>query len=207
MPRRPLVLCALLVSFAAFGCRQQPVQATTTATEKYISDPNSVGFDIAPVPTNDGSRRFLATYSEGGKTAKFVIELAASKPMEPEAGGLVSVSSGHGAFLALPGSDASTFLPALMQALEAKHRPVRVRRFARLPFVYVILGEPNSQATNGGMTGDTQGNWTAMKVFIGEGKDESEIFLNFNPVSGKAQFSEKDVDYGDAVVAKLATVL
>jgi hypothetical protein len=26
-------------------------------------------------------------------------------------------------------------------------------------------------------------------------------------VSKKAQFSEKDVDYGDAVVAKLATVL
>jgi hypothetical protein len=51
------------------------------------------------------------------------------------------------------------------------------------------------------------GNWTAMKIFIGDGDDESEVFLNFNPVSKKAQFSEKDVDYGDAVVAKLATVL
>jgi hypothetical protein len=44
-----------------------------------------------------------------------------------------------------------------------------------------------------------------MKIFIGDGDDESEVFLNFNPVSKKAQFSEKDVDYGDAVVAKLAT--
>jgi hypothetical protein len=46
-----------------------------------------------------------------------------------------------------------------------------------------------------------------MKIFIGDGEDESEVFLNFNSVSRKAQFSEKDVDYGDTVVAKLATVL
>ena len=46
-----------------------------------------------------------------------------------------------------------------------------------------------------------------MKVFIGDGKDEAEVFLNFNPVSRKAQFSEKDIDYGDTILAKLATVL
>ena len=46
-----------------------------------------------------------------------------------------------------------------------------------------------------------------MKIFIGNGEDEGEVFLNFNPVSRKAQFSEKDIDYGDVVVAKLATVL
>jgi hypothetical protein len=46
-----------------------------------------------------------------------------------------------------------------------------------------------------------------MKIFIGDGEDESEVFLNFNPVSRKAQFSEKDVDYGDTVLAKMATVL
>ncbi|HEY3706860.1 MAG TPA: hypothetical protein VGL22_17490 [Terracidiphilus sp.] len=42
---------------------------------------------------------------------------------------------------------------------------------------------------------------------LGDGDDESEVYLNFNSVSRKAQFSEKDVDYGDAVIAKLAAVL
>jgi len=46
-----------------------------------------------------------------------------------------------------------------------------------------------------------------MKILIGNGEDEGEVFLNFNPVSRKAQFSEKDIDYGDTVLAKLATVL
>jgi hypothetical protein len=31
--------------------------------------------------------------------------------------------------------------------------------------------------------------------------------LNFNSVPNKAQFSEKDIDYGDSVLPKLATVL
>jgi hypothetical protein len=28
-----------------------------------------------------------------------------------------------------------------------------------------------------------------MKIFIGNGDDDAEVFLNFNPVSRKAQFS------------------
>jgi len=93
------------------------------------------------------------------------------------------------------------------KALEAKHVPAHAQRASRLPFTYVILGENNSQASGGGFSEKPAGNWTAMKIFIGDGEDESEVFLNFNSVSRKAQFSEKDVDYGDTVVAKLATVL
>jgi hypothetical protein len=200
-------LCASILLISAGACRQHPAEAKAIPAEKYISDPNSVGFDIAQQPTNDGSRQFLATYSDQGKTARFVISLAPSKSMDPEAGGLVKMSSGQGAILALSGSDAGPMLVALMKALEAKHLPAHVQRASRLPFDYVILGEQNSQVNGGGMTVDNKGNWTAMKIFIGEGEDESEVFLNFNTVSGKAQFSEKDIDYGDAAVAKLATVL
>jgi hypothetical protein len=41
------------------------------------------------------------------------------------------------------------------------------------------------------------GNWTAIKVFIGEGEQEAELFLNINEVSRKRQFSIKNPDYGD----------
>ena len=44
-----------------------------------------------------------------------------------------------------------------------------------------------------------------MKIFFGD--DEAEVFLNANPVSGKAEFSIKDPDYGDQVLAELAKVL
>ena len=117
------------------------------------------------------------------------------------------MSSGQGAFIAVPGSDASAMLAALKKALEAKQIPAHIRRAPRLPFEYVILGENDSQAKGGGFSDNPPGNWTAMKIFLGDGEDESEVFLNFNPVSGKAQFSEKDSDYGDTLLAKLATVL
>lgn len=46
-----------------------------------------------------------------------------------------------------------------------------------------------------------------MKIFIGEGKHEGDVFLNLNPVIKKGQFSIKDSDYGDIVLAQLAQVL
>lgn len=193
--------------FGLTGCRGHSRAQATGNVEPYISDPNSVGFDISPLPNNDGSRRWLATYSDQNKTAKFIIEISPSAPMAPEAGGSVKMSSGSGAFVAVTDSDASTLLTALGKALEAKHIPAHSQRTSRLPFDYVILGENNSQSSGGGFTAKPPGNWTAMKIFIGSGDDEGEVFLNFNPVSRKAQLSEKDIDYGDTVLAKLATVL
>lgn len=46
-----------------------------------------------------------------------------------------------------------------------------------------------------------------MKIFIGEGEQEGDVFLNLNPVIKKGQFSIKDSDYGDAVLAHLARML
>lgn len=205
MLRLVLLCCLGALLFDLTGCRRHSSAQTAERVEPYISDPNSVGFDISPLPSNDGSRRWLATYSDQNKTAKFKIEIGSSAPMDPEAG--IKMSSGSGAIVAVADSDASTMLVALAKALEAKHVPMQGQRASRLPFTYVILGEDNSQASGGGFSAKPPGNWTAMKIFIGDGEDEGEVFLNFNPVSRKGQFSEKDVDYGDTVLAKLATVL
>ena len=175
--------------------------------EPYISDPNSVEFDISPLPVNDQSRQWLATYSGQNKTAKFRLVLGSPVPMNSEKHTGMKMSSGSGAILAVPDSDSSAMLAALAKALEAEHIPAHVQRASRLPFTYVILGENNSRAGGGGFSEKPPGNWTAMKIFIGDGDDESEVFLNFNSVTGKADFSEKDADYGAAVVAKLAAVL
>jgi len=42
-----------------------------------------------------------------------------------------------------------------------------------------------------------------MKIFLGEGDTGGEVFLNLNWVLGKAEFSIKDSDYGDFVIAEL----
>jgi hypothetical protein len=207
MVRIAFLCCLGALMFGVTGCRGHSSAQEVGSVEPYISDPNSVGFDISPLPSNDRSRRWLATYSDQNKTAKFTIEIGPSAPMDSEAAGGLKMSSGSGAILAVADSHASTMLVALAKALEAKHVPAHIQKASRLPFKYVILGESNSQASGGGFSAKPTGNWTAMKIFIGDGKDEAEVFLNFNPVSRKAQFSEKDIDYGDTVLAKLATVL
>lgn len=46
-----------------------------------------------------------------------------------------------------------------------------------------------------------------MKIFIGKKDDPAEVFLNFNTVLRKGEFSIKDPDYGDDVLKELAKVL
>ena len=64
-----------------------------------------------------------------------------------------------------------------------------------------------SQARGGGFNTTPPGNWTALKLFLGQGEQESELFLNINIETKKGQFSMKDPDYGDLALAELAKVL
>jgi hypothetical protein len=114
---------------------------------------------------------------------------------------------GEGRFVAEPGSDASVLLFDLKKALEAKALPSKVQRVESLPFTFVDIGDNLSQAAGGGFSVAPPGNWTAIKIFIGEGEQEAQVFLNINPVIRRGQFSIKDPDYGDLVVAQLAKVL
>jgi hypothetical protein len=86
-------------------------------------------------------------------------------------------------------------------------RGISCRDSPENPTTFVNIGENLSQGVNGGFNVAPPGNWTAIKIFIGEGEQESEVFLNINPVIKKGQFSIKDADYGDLVLAQLAKVL
>ena len=109
--------------------------------------------------------------------------------------------------MAEPRSDASVLLFDLKKTLEAKALPSKVQRLERLPITFVNIGDNLSQAASGGFNVAPLGNWTAIKIFIGEGEQEAQVFLNINPVIRKGQFSIKDPDYGDLVLARLAKVL
>jgi hypothetical protein len=207
MNRLPHISC-LAASFALLSaCNSPSVTPLPQIAEHYIPDPGSVGFDIEPLPSDTTSQKWLATYNSQGKTAKFRIELGVTKPLNDKESRDFDMRQGEGKFVAEPGSDASVLLADLMKALQAKKLPARVKRVSNLPFVFVSLGRNNSQGPDGGFNTNPPGNWTPMKIFIGEGEHEGDVFLNLNPVIKKGQFSIKDSDYGDIVLARLAQVL
>jgi hypothetical protein len=190
--------------FLAVACSPKPSKPSDVVVEPSGLAEGSVGFDLKPVDNKSGPRQRVATYSLRGKTARFRIELGSSHAGDDEDKAL-HVSFGNGRFLPEPGSDASAFLVDLKKALEAKTIPGKVERAGALPFEFVILGENQSRSPDGGFNQKPRGNWTAMKIFLAKG--EGEVFLNLNPVANKGEFSIKDSDYGDIVLAELAKVL
>src|SRR5215467_8764651 len=207
MNRFPLILCLVAVASASGACGQPAMKDPQQTKETYISDPNSVGFDIEPLPGNGSAHQWLATYNSRGKTAKFRIELSSSAPLGDKESREFHIVSGDGRLIAEPGSDASVLLADLKKALEAKTMPTKAKRTNSLQFQFVSFGKNQSQASGGGFNAKPPGNWTPMKLFIGEGGQEAEVFLNLNPVIKKGQFSIKDEEYGDTVLAQLARVL
>jgi len=204
---RSLFLCFAFGSISLPGCNSSTNRVSEPVAEHYIPDPGSIGFDIEQLPSNGSGQQFLATYVSEGKTARFRIELGATQPLNDKESRDFDIQQGEGKFISEPGSDATVLLADLKKSLEAKKFPAKSKRVSSLPFVFVTLGKNQSQTPGGGFNENPPGNWTPMKLFIGEGDQEGEVFLNTNLVIKKGQFSIKDPDYGDAVLAQLARVL
>jgi len=195
-----------ILSSAAVACNR-PIRGTEEhASETYTLVPGAVAFDITPLQGKEGSR-WLAIYQGRGKTAKFKIELDQEKSLDDKESRSLRIKSGKGRFVAETGSDSGDLLNELKTALEAKSLPAKIRRVNTLPFTCVSFGRNQSQASDGGFFANPPGNWTPMKIFIGDGDQEGEVFFNLNPVLGKGQFSIKDADYGDIVLRQLSSVL
>ena len=175
--------------------------------EQYIPVPGSVGFDIEQLPSDGSAQHWLATYVSKGKTAKFRIELGPRKPLNDKASRDFDIQQGEGKFIAEAGSDASVLLADLKKSLEAKTFPPKVKKSEQSSVCLPNLGKNQSQGSGGGFNDQPPGHWTPIKLFIGKGEQEGQVFLNLNPVLKKGQFSIKDPDYGDIVLAQLARVL
>jgi hypothetical protein len=160
-----------------------------------------------PTEVKDGSTRLRATYQSQGRLAEFVIEFGPTRNVDYKGSNDFPIGTGKGRFVAEPGSDATALLSDLQKALEAKTMPAKVHRAQELPFTFANIGDNLSQAPDGGFNANPPGGWTAIKIFIGEREQESEVFINFNKAIGRGQFSIKDADYGDLILKQLATVL
>jgi hypothetical protein len=189
------------------GCTRPTTPGQGRTTEAYVSDSGSVGFDIRSFKGQNGSFRLEASYESRGRLAKFAIEFGPTHNVESKDSKDFPMGAGQGRFLGEPGSDATVLLADLQKALEAKTIPAKPQRVQALPFTFVNLGDNLSQVREGGFNANPPGGWTAIKIFMGEGEQEGEVFVNFNQAIGKGQFSIKDAEYGDLVLKQLATVL
>ena len=200
MTRYFVISCIALFMLVGGACKQQ-------SSETYIPVEGAIGFDIEPVKAADGALHFIGSYNAQGKTARFRIQFGQATGATETDDKPFKFEFGKGKLIAETGSDASVLLADLAEALEAKALPKKVQRTSELSFTYATLGEHMSQSARGGFNARPSGNWTTTKIFIEQGEQEGEVFLNFNPVIRKAQFSIKDPDYGDFLLAQLAKVL
>jgi len=191
------VLLAIAVCLA--GCQKHPEQAEAP-TEPYIETAGALGFDIIPLASSDGSPRWLAAYSDEGRTTKFSFEFGSM----PSTDSGSAPATGKGRFVAEEESDPVPLLSALKKTLQAKRLPAHTEKSEDVPFSFLLIGENQSRSSDGSFSPNPKGNWTATKIFLAN--DTAEVYFNFNPVIHKAEFAVKDAKFGDRVLAELARV-
>lgn len=211
MPR--ILWAALVVFFIGAGACQkwstdgEQAKATNSKVEvRFPEEPPTVMFDIKPAAADrksPSSQLYDCIYQSGGKTARFRMEWRQSGLLS----GDIPIAAADGRFLAVEGSDNSALLNDLKKALEAKEIPQKVSRVKELPFDAVLLGDHQTRDTSGGYHDEPRGDWILLKLFLPKGGDDGEVFLNINPVLGKAEFSIKDEEYGNYLLGQLAKVL
>jgi hypothetical protein len=195
------VVVALVFAGLSMGCEKQEAKPIAEPQVLAVGD-GWLMFSLRPAdgPASENVKRYQAAYVAEGKTARFDIELTMARPS-----GQLPVAFTKGKFIAVRNSDASGLLMALQKTLQAKALPSNSVRVVELPFSAAILGEHVSHSPNGGFAVKPPGNWTTIKLFLGDGS--SEVYLSLNPVLGKGEFAIKDQDYGDGVLKELAKVL
>jgi hypothetical protein len=182
-------------------------KATNVKLEPRLpEEPPTVMFGINSVNNQGasaGMQLYDCIYTSGGKSAKFRLEWKQHGALS----GDIPMASAEGRFLAVDDSDNSALLLDLNKALEAKEIPNKPSRVKELAFDAAVLGEHQSRDASGAYSDNPRGDWVLLKLFLPKGGDDGEVFLNLNPVLGKAEFSIKDSDYGDFLMEQLAKVL
>ncbi|MFT4181624.1 MAG: hypothetical protein QM636_06860 [Rhizobium sp.] len=154
---------------------------------------------VLPGGSDTETLALMVVYGEGEDETKFIIEIRGpdDKPSGP-------ISFSRGAFRHVPGSRPTQFFEHLAKALAANAPGAANAKLETLPFGMAFLRAATARLPGGGFGGGP-GNWYATKLFLGEA--EAEVYFNFNLVSGEAEFSMKDSDYGNTVLSELSKVI
>jgi hypothetical protein len=178
-----------------------------------LSEPNPLGQpgtfaikELSSAQTAEGTKKvWLATVSEAsGKTFHFGIEMLIKQGKGP-----IPIAFSKAAFVREAGNDGRDALGQIAKTIDATTVPTHSEKLQRLDFSIVILGmgmsrHPEPDGHGAGYAQNPPGSWMTSKAFLKGG--EAEVFLNINPDLGVGEFSPKDPDYGNDVVAELAKI-
>lgn len=198
--------CMLMMSAAAILPGGSRAQSLAPANDF----PAPLAFRIVVLPGGSDAKNLvlMAVYGEGEDETKFVIDIRGPDDKQDgldgkaEAGGSISFS--RGSFRHVPGSRPARFFEELAKAIAANAPSASNAKLDTLPFGMAFLGAATARLPGGGF-GRGPGDWYPTKLFLGE--EAAEVYFNFNLISGEAEFSMKDSDYGNTVLSELSKVI
>jgi hypothetical protein len=159
--------------------------------------------DAAPFHAEGGEWTFFECEASKAPAVVFTVGVMTKE------GSRGTLSSWGRAILAVKDRATGTALLELLAKAFGGQMPNPVQRpFVPVPLVVntAVLGENLTRESMGGFNART-GGWTATKWFPQADGLEAEVFFNFNLEQRIGEFSEKDADYADDLVAVFATTL
>jgi hypothetical protein len=163
--------------------------------------PNQKPIDNIPGHTDGGDWTFFDCRTSAPESASFTVGVRS------KSGGAKPFAWGEAAIRVANRDEGAQLVGCLSRAF--KHQAPKERSpqpLEPLTFGTAILGEGVNREPEGGF-GDREGNWTATKWFLEEDGRSAEVFFNYNLKDRKGEFSEKDPDYREDLLAILSIAL
>lgn len=217
------VIC--LSVFLFNGCWQKPVPIDPqTSPNPHVElsvggsaedDGGSLPFRITTVYEKQKASTTSPFHEDGGVWTYFDCQASADRNVLFTVG-IMSKNSADGALvgwgraaLAVNDQEAGGRFVELFGKSFPGVMPAPVKRSPWVGSLFVhtaILGEDLKRESGGGFSGE-RGGWTATKWFPEYDGCSGEVFFNYNLEKRQGEFSEKDADYADDLLAVFSAVL
>jgi hypothetical protein len=157
----------------------------------------------APYHARGGEWTYFDCQADGFPDVAFTVGL-----MSKSGAGNTPAAWGNAVLIVNDREAGSRFVESFGKAFSGKiPTPLKQAHVPRpLSINTAILGVGLARAEKGGFSGD-RGGWTATKWFPESEGCSGEIYFNYNLAERRGEFSEKDADYGDDLVAIFASAL
>jgi hypothetical protein len=145
------------------------------------------------------------TYGTRGNLAHFRIELVLQRNDAAQRTAIVGVTLWNQSDVPQTG-----LLQALATVLGAHGVPAPARRSLSLRLDSSTLGAGMTRLPNATFTSDPPGDWLVLKIFVpsrDKTADAPSFYLDINAKRGTGMIEPDDLNYGDALLTALATVL
>ena len=162
---------------------------------------NQIPMSAAPWHADGGDWTFFDCSTASPRPAKFIVGVRSrSNQGEPAAWGEATI-------VASDRAEGQKLLDCLGTAFNEKVPTARESQpLEQWNFNTAVLGEGLNRETGGGFSGQG-GTWSATKWFLERDGFSAEVYFNYNLQDNKGEFSEKDPEYREDLLAVLAIVL